>query len=218
MGDFERVMQHTLTVFDHGFEFIGAHLATDFLNTSSFRYDKGRAHEHIQTYADLVEFARQAGEISAPLARRLIAEAEAHPEKAAHVYRRTVTLREAAWLALSRIAHEKEPPRESVDVISAEAAEAQAHARLVRADDGWRWQWPDDDMSRPLWPIARAAADLLTSEDRHLLRECSDDTCAWMFVDRTKNHSRRWCSENTCGSRAKVRAFRQRQKRATRAR
>ena len=218
MGGFERVMQHTLTVLDHGLEFIGAHLATDFLNTSSFRYDKARAHEHIQTYADLVDFARQAGEISAGLARRLIAEAEAHPENAARIYRRSAALREAAWLAFSRIAHGKEPPRDAVEIISAEAADAQGHARLVKMDDGWRWQWPDDDIARPLWPIARAAADLLTSEDRVLVRECADDTCAWMFVDRTKNHSRRWCNENTCGSRMKVRAFRQRQKRAARAR
>src|SRR5436309_168443 len=83
-------MQHTLTRLDHGLEFIGAHLATDFLNTSSYRYDKTRAHEHIQTYADLVEFARQAGEIGAALARRLIAQAEAQPEKAAQIYRRAV--------------------------------------------------------------------------------------------------------------------------------
>jgi len=211
-------MQHTLTRLDHGLEFIGAHLATDFLNTSSYRYDKTRAHEHIQTYADLVEFARQAGEIGAALARRLIAQAEAQPEKAAQIYRRAVALREATWTAFSRIAHEREAPREAVDLISAEAADTQAHARLDRVLDGWQWQWPDDDMARPLWPIARAAADLLTSEDRRLLRECADDTCAWMFVDRTKNHSRRWCNENTCGSRTKVRAFRQRQKRVARAR
>lgn len=212
-------MQHTLTVLDHGLEFVGAHLAADFLNTSSFRYDKARAHDHIQTYADLVEFARQAGEVSPALARRLIAEAETRPEKAAQIHRRAAALREAAWVAFSKIAHEKEAPRESVETISAEAADAQAHARLVKMDDGWQWQWPDDDIARPLWPIARAAADLLTNEqDRRLLRECADDTCAWMFVDRTKNHSRRWCNENTCGSRAKVRAFRQRQKRATRSR
>jgi predicted RNA-binding Zn ribbon-like protein len=213
-------MQHTLTVLDHGLEFIGAHLAADFVNTSSFRYDKARAHEHIQTYADLVEFARQAGEISGSVARRLIADAEARPEKAAQVYRRAVALREATFAALSRLAHDKEPPREAVETISAEAADAQAHARLVKTEAGWRWQWPlEEDMARPLWPIARAAADLLTSdEDRRLVRECADETCAWMFVDRTKNHSRRWCKENTCGSRSKVRAFRQRQKRAARAR
>jgi len=70
---------------------------------------------------------------------------------------------------------------------------------------------------RPLWPIARAVADVLIHEEnRSLLRECADDTCAWLFVDRTKNHSRRWCDMNTCGTRNKMREYRERQKRVAR--
>ena len=44
------------------------------------------------------------------------------------------------------------------------------------------------------------------------LRLCADETCRAIFYDRSKNHSGRWCSMATCGNRAKVRAWRERQR------
>lgn len=210
-------MQHTLTVLDHGFEYVGGDIAADLANTTSNRYSPETLHEHIQTYADLVEFARQGGILRPVIARKLIAEAEHHSEKATQIYRRTVALREAIWGALSRIAAGKEPAAEDVALISREAADALGHGVMTKTGEGFEWSWPDDDLARPLWPIARAASELLMSGERRAqVRECADDTCAWLFVDRTKNHSRRWCDMNGCGSRNRVREFRQRQKRVAR--
>ena len=45
------------------------------------------------------------------------------------------------------------------------------------------------------------------------LKECADDDCRSVFFDRSKNHSGRWCSMSSCGNRAKVRAWRERQRR-----
>jgi len=210
-------MQHIPTVLDHGLEFIGGDLSTDFTNTRSGRYEAS-GHEHIQRYADLVEFTRQAGFLTAAEAKRLLAEAERRPEKATQIHRRSVALREAIWRAFANIAKEERPVAEDVELIGAEAADALGNARVQRTSEGFEWRWPEtDDLARALWPIARAASEILTSDhERALLRECSDDTCAWLFVDRTKNHSRRWCDMNTCGSRNKVREFRSRQKRVAR--
>ena len=44
----------------------------------------------------------------------------------------------------------------------------------------------------------------------HRFRLCADPTCTTVFYDRSKNHSARWCSMQTCGNRNKVRAFRER--------
>lgn len=46
------------------------------------------------------------------------------------------------------------------------------------------------------------------------LKLCHNPDCRWVFVDRSKNHSRRWCEMGTCGNRAKVRRYRRRQARA----
>ncbi len=44
----------------------------------------------------------------------------------------------------------------------------------------------------------------------HRFRLCADPSCTTVFYDRSKNHSAKWCSMQTCGNRNKVRAFRRR--------
>jgi hypothetical protein len=44
------------------------------------------------------------------------------------------------------------------------------------------------------------------------LKQCADEECRALFYDRSKNHSGRWCSMASCGNRAKVRAWRERQR------
>jgi predicted RNA-binding Zn ribbon-like protein len=61
-----------------------------------------------------------------------------------------------------------------------------------------------------LVPVAEAAARLLTTGDRSLVRQCEGPTCTLWFYDRTKSHRRRWCSMAVCGNRAKARAHRER--------
>ncbi len=55
-------------------------------------------------------------------------------------------------------------------------------------------------------------ADLVTREDPELVRECAGEPCTLWFLDRTRSHRRRFCSAAACGNRAKVAAFRERQR------
>jgi len=70
----------------------------------------------------------------------------------------------------------------------------------------------NEDLSSVLWPVARAAADLLLSDEISHLRMCGADDCAWLFLDKTKNQRRRWCDMKTCGNRVKARRHYQRLK------
>jgi hypothetical protein len=56
-------------------------------------------------------------------------------------------------------------------------------------------------------------ADLDGSWER--FRECGSPDCRAVFYDRSKNHSGRWCTMAECGNRAKVRAFRERERTKT---
>jgi predicted RNA-binding Zn ribbon-like protein len=56
-----------------------------------------------------------------------------------------------------------------------------------------------------LWPVARSAADLLTSQEQSRVRECAASDCGWLFLDLSRNRSRRWCDMETCGNRTKAR-------------
>jgi predicted RNA-binding Zn ribbon-like protein len=83
---------------------------------------------------------------------------------------------------------------------------------------GWEWRDPSRALEAPLWPVARAAADLLTSEDTTLLRQCDGEGCGWLFLDRSRNRRRRWCTMEDCGNLDKVRRFRRRHPRRARGR
>jgi len=93
-------------------------------------------------------------------------------------------------------------------------AEALTHQRLVR--EGYRYAlgWDDGEaLDSILWPVAKSAAELLTSEEAKLVRQCEGfaaTECAWLFIDETRNRSRRWCSMTSCGNRAKARRHYQR--------
>ncbi len=69
----------------------------------------------------------------------------------------------------------------------------------------WRWREMERHLTAPLWPIARAAADLLTAEQPAPVRECGGSQCTWLFLDHSRSRSRRWCSMTSCGNREKAR-------------
>jgi predicted RNA-binding Zn ribbon-like protein len=58
-----------------------------------------------------------------------------------------------------------------------------------------------------LVPIAESAAWLLEHGDPSLVRRCEGPACVLLFYDTTRNRSRRWCSMEGCGSRAKAAAY-----------
>ncbi len=69
----------------------------------------------------------------------------------------------------------------------------------------WSWSGVERQAEIPLWKLAQAASDLLVSSDAELIKDCGDPTCRWLFLDVSKNHTRRWCDMKTCGNRMKAR-------------
>ena len=61
-----------------------------------------------------------------------------------------------------------------------------------------------------LAPLMEEIADLLAHGDFNLIRQCEGDVCVLWFLDQTKGHRRRWCAAGSCGTRARVAAFRAR--------
>jgi predicted RNA-binding Zn ribbon-like protein len=63
----------------------------------------------------------------------------------------------------------------------------------------------------PLWLLALTTSDLMTGESMHLVRACDNPECRWLFLDTSKNHTRRWCDMKLCGNRMKARRFKARE-------
>jgi predicted RNA-binding Zn ribbon-like protein len=113
---------------------------------------------------------------------------------------------------LSAAAGNLVPPVAALDELNAELAAAAVPARLLTRDGALRREWldPTDTLDWYLGPVVRSAADFVVSPDVVRLKECPGGpgkACGFLFLDDTKNRSRRWCSSRTCGNRARQHRF-----------
>ena len=187
------------------FELSGGALCLDFANTWG---DRERPEEDkLRDYPDLLAFARQTGMLTAAEAARLAGRAGREPREAAAALARAVELRETLYRIFSSAAIGRGPEAADLERLNAALPEALSHLRLEPRGTEliWTWAASDDPLEAPLWPVVRSAAELLTSEERRRVRECGGGACTWLFLDHSRNRSRRWCSMETCGNRAKAR-------------
>ena len=192
------------------FQFVGGELCLDFTNTVGGK--RGLvAREYLNSYADFVSWCRQADLLNESSAAALLGNAARQPDESMAALRRAIALRESIYRIFDALASHGSPRTSDLDQLNAVLSAHLGRLRLASGKKGFNWTWShsDDALDHPLGPIARSAAGLLTSP--HLLeqvRQCVGDRCGWLFVDSTKNHSRRWCVMSECGNVAKVRRFR----------
>ena len=105
---------------------------------------------------------------------------------------------------------------QAADAVNEMLAEHSAHPHLAKQDGRWRLHHhPTDAEPVPMWTAiaADALARLIGSDQAHQLGQCGADDCARLYLDRSKNHSRRFCS-TTCQNRVKAATFRSRRRAA----
>lgn len=197
------------------FRFNAGRLCLDFTNTVRFRPVSERR-DLIKDYDELIAWARQATILTAGEAGALGAKAAAHPREATVALGRARTVREATYALFSAQAAKLPPPSDDLRAFNRAIAPAMARAGLSPAGAHFDWGWPgaEPDLDRITWWVTRSAAELLTSGDLTFVRECASYDCGWLFMDATKNRSRRWCDMRTCGNRAKSRRHYERRRAA----
>lgn len=181
-------------------------LCLDFANTASWHASSVPV-EKLTSYPVLVEWARGEGVVSPEEAQGLLLEATRHPQKAKAALERAIALREALYRIFSALAQDRPTPPEDLAFLNRVLAETLGGLAVVGGAAGFGWGWRADPRSLDwfLGPIARSAAELLTTPVRERVGQCADDRgCGWLFLDLTKNRSRRWCSMESCGNRVKV--------------
>jgi predicted RNA-binding Zn ribbon-like protein len=193
-------------------ELHGGHLALDFANTLEGPRD-GHGEDLLRAPVDVAAWARRAGAIDEVAAARLGVHAARHPRRAAAALTRARTLRGVVHGTFAPIAAGEGPDPDALARLHHAHLEALTHGRLEpsrgAAAPAFAWRWDSDaDLDRALWPVIVAAVDLLRSGDLARLKACPD--CRLLFLDQSRNHSRRWCSMAGCGSRAKMRRYRSR--------
>jgi predicted RNA-binding Zn ribbon-like protein len=193
-------------------------LALDFANTSGWGPGTS-ADDRLKGYEEALAWATGEGvvnEVQAGSLRRL---ALAQPDQLGEALLRVVELRRAIYRLFAAVAHRRDPEGVDLEVLNRALAESMGHMRVTHTTAGgdgpsfdWSWSGLDTELKAPLWPVARAAAALLTSPQLVRVRDCADESCGFLFIDHSKNASRRWCDMGECGNQAKARRFRERKR------
>jgi predicted RNA-binding Zn ribbon-like protein len=170
--------------------------------------------DKLGSYDDLLAWARHADVLTVRGAGGRAGAPRRRPREASRVLARAVSTREALHRVLVSLMRGRVPPPRDLAALNAELTVVRGQERLVPGPNGLHWQpaLSGVRLEAVLWPVWRAAAALLTSGDAARLRECGGEGCGWLFLDRSRNHSRRWCTMEDCGNVSKVRRFRRKQR------
>jgi len=181
-------------------------LCLEFTNTIAV-HDGTATDDRLVGYAELVRWAVEEGVLTGSESGRLLEEAERRPADAAMTLWQAIELRTAIYRLFSALARGATPADGDLATLNAALSRAMPRACLVpgASSVGWNWMADSAELDRMLWPVAASAAELLTSADVNRVVECAGNTCAWLFLDTTKNRSRRYCSADGCGNRARAR-------------
>lgn len=188
----------------------GGSPALDFANTLDWRLRESPV-ELLRAFPDLLRFARTASILSPDEALSLRAWGEAHSRAGARVLADAIGLREAIAAIFQAVAGREDVPSGPLARLDATFREACAARALRPSGSGVVWEWQERGPARVAMAFAVDAARLLTSPERDRVRQCGDAQCGWLFVDTSRNRSRRWCNMQGCGNRNKARRYYRRQ-------
>ena len=190
-----------------------ARLCLDFANTAEW-HASDHPEESLNSYVDLVGWAKRAAILTDEEAQYLQQKAAQQAAAASESLIKAVDLREAIYRIFAAIANERPVEEADLALLNNWLAETAGRLQVTQTASGfaWRWRGKEQTLAWMLWPVVQSAAELLLSPELDRVKQCDDDRgCGWLFLDTSRNRSRRWCSMQSCGNRAKVRRYRRQQ-------
>lgn len=187
------------------FQFLGSDLCLDFINTQLMA--NSQPVDLLHSFSDLVAWGIEARIVSSGQGEALIQNWAGHP-KADQVFEQALALRATLKDLVTRFGQRTDIPESSLDLLNGLLRERAGYFEILTTESGFQKHFLPR-MTEPvdiLVSIAEAVADLLSSGEPTLVKQCEADDCVIYFYDTTKNHARRWCSMSLCGNRAKAAA------------
>ncbi|AFQ52088.1 CGNR zinc finger domain-containing protein [Burkholderia cepacia] len=179
-------------------------LSIDFANTLYWRGADAPT-ETFGTLDDLLAWCREQARMPACVADACRAQYLNNNEEPA-MLARALALREALYRLFHAQAERREPQADDLALLGGFLAEAAPRVALARVDGGYAWRIGEAGatLAGLLSPVLWSATDLLGGARLAKVKRCANDACQWLFIDDSKNGSRRWCSMSSCGNRAKA--------------
>ena len=188
------------------FKFSGGALCLDFANTIHNSHAADNEDE-LRGISDLLHWAMEAGLLSPAERKRLAADYDRNPRAAAAALAAGIAARDLLLAIFSGVAGGRRVAPSRLTALNVALARSPARLRVHRHAGRitTAWQSAANGPQPVLFAILISAARLLASDRAVRIRECASADCTWLFVDETRNHSRRWCDMATCGNRMKAR-------------
>ena len=194
-------------------EAVGGHVALDLVNTVSWRLDPPRTVDRLPDAAALVRWGRWIGLLDDERTEAFTRELVADDALGRKVSTRVRRLREQLYAVVHPVVTGSEPAAEDLAGLRRLLVAALGRAGVSSV---FPLEWATGLRSARDLPdeLALHAWRLLEHEDAERIRQCHGTGCGWLFLDRTRNASRVWCSSADCGNRIRVRRHYQRRARA----
>lgn len=190
-----------------GLTLAGGAVAIDFVNTVDHR-SASEPNDRLVSPEDLLWWGNRVGVLTSGTVEDLLGSVHRNPSMADAVLHRSLSLREACFRLFSDVIDDASGSTDDLARLNRELKEGSRHRRLSL--EGSRFEWGWEEISEPaqlLGRIAHSGAELLASADLDRLGRCAAPDCDWLFLDVSRNRSRRWCDMAECGNRAKMRRF-----------
>jgi predicted RNA-binding Zn ribbon-like protein len=186
----------------------GGNLSLDFVNTIHDRYEEP-FRDYIHNYPELVTWSHFAGGIDEIQKKKLLQLSQENKKGSEQVYLKSIQLREAIYNYILYMNNQDKVPTADSKLINQWLSRAFSNLELVQVKSDVLLNWNPENLrlESVLWPIIKSFVDLITSDMRRRIKQCPN--CGWVFVDKSKNKSRRWCSMDTCGNRIKAQRYAQ---------
>jgi predicted RNA-binding Zn ribbon-like protein len=201
------------------FDLSGGYAALDFVNSLDNRFHEAGPVELLTDYDDLLRFMQQTTLLDSRQARLL---SKVDSDRAARAVRSAKELREALAAAFYGYVEGRPPLAADVRTLERQFHSADRHRELrweaaarnshPRAGITWEWGRFEANAELPVWILSQSASRLMQSDAMEWVRACGAESCRWLFLDTSKNHTRRWCNMSVCGNRMKARRFQARRR------
>jgi len=189
---------------------VGGHVALDLVNTVEPRVPGATDfREHLRSPADLLDWGLRAGLLEVSEAESVRAAWGASPAAAPQALHAAHEVREATYDVLLAVLGVHGDASTQLDELAVRWSAATARSALTSAGPGRavRLEVGTNPATLVQDRLVTAAVDLLRTVDPRQLRTCplEQGGCGWLFVDRSRNGSRRWCAMEDCGVQSKSR-------------
>jgi predicted RNA-binding Zn ribbon-like protein len=193
----------------------GGRPCLDFLNTLDWRLRPEKCRDALECYSDLLAFVHRINIIPIATYNALFKRSVDMPSAAERAVNDARTFRDALIAIVDDIAFSQTYPsgmQPRLDAITIfDAARRKAHESESLTWHGEQLilcPHPEDEgLDLPWLSLVRDAEDLFCSSHASRIRICASEGCGWVFLDLSKNRTRRWCSMKLCGNREKAARF-----------